>query len=27
VRVTTTFMDYVWNSNLMPMGSVVWVHA
>ena len=26
VRVTTTFMDYVWNANLMPMGSVVWVH-
>jgi len=24
--VTTTFMDYVWNSNLMPMGSEVWVH-
>jgi lipoprotein-anchoring transpeptidase ErfK/SrfK len=26
VRVTTTFMDYVWNTNLMPMGSEVWVH-
>ena len=26
VRVTTTFMDYVWNANLMPMGSEVWVH-
>ena len=26
VRVTTTFMDYVWNSNVMPMGSEVWVH-
>jgi peptidoglycan hydrolase-like protein with peptidoglycan-binding domain len=27
VRVTTTFMDYVWNANLMPMGSEVWSHA
>ena len=27
VRVTTTFMDFVWNANLMPMGSEVWVHA
>jgi peptidoglycan hydrolase-like protein with peptidoglycan-binding domain len=26
VRVTTTFMDFVWNSNLMPMGSEVWTH-
>jgi peptidoglycan hydrolase-like protein with peptidoglycan-binding domain len=26
VRVTTTFMDFVWASNLMPMGSEVWTH-
>jgi hypothetical protein len=26
VRVTTTFMDFVWNANLMPMGSEVWSH-
>jgi hypothetical protein len=26
VRVTTTFMDFVWNNNLMPMGSEVWTH-
>ncbi len=26
VRVTTTFMDYVWASGLMPMGSEVWTH-
>jgi peptidoglycan hydrolase-like protein with peptidoglycan-binding domain len=26
VRVTTSFMDYVWAANLMPMGSAVWVH-
>ncbi len=27
VRVTTSFMDYVWNANLMPMGSEVWTHS
>jgi peptidoglycan hydrolase-like protein with peptidoglycan-binding domain len=27
VRVSTTFMDYVWAANLMPMGSKVWVHS
>jgi peptidoglycan hydrolase-like protein with peptidoglycan-binding domain len=26
VRVTTTFMDFIWNSDLMPMGSEVWTH-
>ena len=26
VRVTTTFMDFVWAANLMPMGSEVWTH-
>jgi peptidoglycan hydrolase-like protein with peptidoglycan-binding domain len=26
VRVTTSFMDYVWGANLMPMGSEVWTH-
>jgi peptidoglycan hydrolase-like protein with peptidoglycan-binding domain len=26
VRVTTTFMDFVWANNLMPMGSEVWTH-
>ncbi len=25
-RVTTTFMDFVWGNNLMPMGSDVWTH-
>jgi L,D-transpeptidase catalytic domain/Putative peptidoglycan binding domain len=26
VRVTSTFMDFVWANNLMPMGSEVWTH-
>jgi len=26
VRVTTSFMDYIWASNTMPMSSEVWVH-
>jgi hypothetical protein len=26
VRVTTSFMDYVWGANLMPFGSEVWTH-
>jgi hypothetical protein len=26
VRVTPTFMDFVWGANLMPMGSEVWTH-
>jgi peptidoglycan hydrolase-like protein with peptidoglycan-binding domain len=26
VRVTTTFMDFIWATNLMPMGSEVWTH-
>lgn len=27
VRVTTTAMDFIWDSNLMPMGIPVWVHG
>ena len=27
VRVSTTFMDYVWATNLMPQGTSVWVHV
>ena len=27
VRVSTTFMDWVWDTNLLPMGSNVWVHS
>jgi peptidoglycan hydrolase-like protein with peptidoglycan-binding domain len=26
VRVTTTFMDFVWATDLIPMGSEVWTH-
>jgi peptidoglycan hydrolase-like protein with peptidoglycan-binding domain len=26
VRVTPEAMDFIWSQNLMPMGSVVWVH-
>lgn len=26
VRVTTSFMDFVWTSNLAPMKSTIWVH-
>jgi lipoprotein-anchoring transpeptidase ErfK/SrfK len=26
VRVSTTFMDWVWATNAMPVGSEVWVH-
>ena len=26
VRVSTTFMDYIWAANLMPMGTQVFVH-
>lgn len=26
VRVSTTFMDWVWDNNILPMGSNVWVH-
>ncbi len=26
VRVTTTFMDYVWDAELLPVNSSVWVH-
>ena len=26
VRVSTTFMDWVWDTNLLPMGGNVWVH-
>lgn len=26
VRVTTTFMDWVWHHNILPMGGSVWVH-
>ena len=27
IRVSTTFMDFVWANNVMPFGSAVWVHA
>ena len=27
VRVSTTFMDWVWDNNMLPMGSNVWVHV
>jgi peptidoglycan hydrolase-like protein with peptidoglycan-binding domain len=27
VRVSTVAMDYIWNDNVMPMGSAVWVRA
>ena len=27
IRVSTSFMDVVWGFNLMPRGSVVWVHG
>jgi peptidoglycan hydrolase-like protein with peptidoglycan-binding domain len=27
VRVSTTFMDWVWDNNILPMGSNVWVHS
>jgi len=27
VRVTTTAMDFIWDTNLMPMGIPVWVHG
>jgi len=27
VRVTTVAMDFIWDSNLMPMGIPVWVHG
>ena len=26
VRVSTTFIDWVWDTNLLPLGSSVWVH-
>jgi peptidoglycan hydrolase-like protein with peptidoglycan-binding domain len=26
VRVSTMAMDFIWNGNLMPLGSAVWVH-
>jgi peptidoglycan hydrolase-like protein with peptidoglycan-binding domain len=26
VRVSTPFMDYVWDQNLLPLGGTVWVH-
>jgi peptidoglycan hydrolase-like protein with peptidoglycan-binding domain len=27
VRVSTVAMDFIWNDNIMPLGSPVWVHA
>jgi lipoprotein-anchoring transpeptidase ErfK/SrfK len=27
VRVSVPFMDFVWDQNLMPMGTTVWVHG
>jgi peptidoglycan hydrolase-like protein with peptidoglycan-binding domain len=27
VRVSTPAMDFIWAQNLMPMGTVVWVHS
>ena len=26
VRVSTPFMDFVWDKNLLPLGGTVWVH-
>ena len=27
VRVSTPAMDFIWAQNLMPIGTVVWVHS